>query len=943
MGDSSTYNTLLDDLDESSSSCEESDCHPRMNGVLLNHDETPSETVNDDSNSNSGSTENNNLCGLLCASCSRLDLSISRFIIDTASSRTSNEVRNYYLRKSRPVALPDSYSASTTVRLTTLSQLRWSALKCSFCELVKKALPEDALDASHQTKGSESDALSDPELTATWEIDGRARAGYNGMKSRTRRLHLKWSDEALGEAYVVFVPSDRYTRPPSDAPSVFPDDALFLGRPIDSTGKNRALMKSWLDLCRDKHGDICRRKVWPSKQFLHMLESSWFGVIDVYTLQLTDLPYSDLACAPYAALSYVWGGGGKYKTLLENVMGHRTHGGLEAIMHKLPQAIQDAIALVPTLGLRYLWVDSLCIVQDSARSWKLNAYGMNLIYGHATVTICAADGKDATEGLRAMHRDKHNSAQFTAEIQPGFRLMLTKPPETAIRRTTWDSRAWTFQERLLSSRTLIFVDGRVYFQCRSTGMSEDIVADQEGAGWSLDLVNAPLQILRQVDEKPLWVYTKTVELYTRRSLTEEADILAAFSGMYRMLESKMRGGFVFGLPTSHFDLALLWQSKTVATRRLIPKEDAVKLSEFERDFPSWAWCGWKGSSMLYDAATLDGVFRDTNAWLMNHTWITWYVRDGYGDLRPLWDKEKCTTSVFTDHRWRGYDATWDPDPSGKRVDFVRAGEKDPPRGYDTSWYADQNRADDPSDHGGSESYSGTQSSGSNNEQPRYNVTLREPAKGPPYYNINGNDMACESNMNDLFGRKCKRGIDLTAASLANKARTLSFRRTLREFPYRVVRKAYESRMGSIEYPIKPVLQFHTLYMRLNLVPPSESGPAGPHPTPLSSEPQIQRYSLADDSGDWCGSIALDSSWFRRQQRRSRLRHEFIAISDAMRFSDDECATWTYYIPKEREESEWDLFYILLIQFEVDSWKRVGLGKVFKEAFSRAEWKEIILG
>lgn len=106
---------------------------------------------------------------------------------------------------------------------------------------------------------------------------------------------------------------------------------------------------------------------------------------------------------------------------------------------------------------------------------------MDLIYGHAQLTICAADGKGAREGLRAMDRTKHNSVQHTAEILPGFHPMLTKASESAIRYSQWNKRAWTFQERLLSPRTSIFVDGRVYFQCRSTGMFEDIVAIKEGA------------------------------------------------------------------------------------------------------------------------------------------------------------------------------------------------------------------------------------------------------------------------------------------------------------------------------------------------------------------------------------------------------------------------------------------------------------------------------
>jgi hypothetical protein len=72
------------------------------------------------------------------------------------------------------------------------------------------------------------------------------------------------------------------------------------------------------------------------------------------------------------------------------------------------------------------------------------------------------------------------------------------------------------------------------------------------------------------------------------------------------------------------------------------------------------------------------------------------------------------------------------------------------------------------------------------------------------------------------------------------------------------------------------------------------------------------------------------------------RHDFIAISEAKSFTDEECKTWTYYVPKEREDSEWDLFDVLLLKHGDRGWQRVGLGKVFRAAFWRARWREIIL-
>ncbi|KAK7757001.1 hypothetical protein SLS62_001017 [Diatrype stigma] len=69
------------------------------------------------------------------------------------------------------------------------------------------------------------------------------------------------------------------------------------------------------------------------------------------------------------------------------------------------------------------------------------------------------------------------------------------------------------------------------------------------------------------------------------------------------------------------------------------------------------------------------------------------------------------------------------------------------------------------------------------------------------------------------------------------------------------------------------------------------------------------------------------------------------ISDARAFTPEECPVWTYYIPKEREESEWDVYFVMLLQQNAERglWERAGLGKVFKAAFREQWWDEIKLG
>lgn len=116
---------------------------------------------------------------------------------------------------------------------------------------------------------------------------------------------------------------------------------------------------------------------------------------------------------------------------------HCTHGSIEKVLSLLPRVIQDAIDLVRRLGLQYIWIDALCIVQDSSRSWKLNAYNMDLIYGNATLTICAADGKDASVGLRAMHSEEYSNSCVIENCNPNKRsslhLMVTRPLEMHVR------------------------------------------------------------------------------------------------------------------------------------------------------------------------------------------------------------------------------------------------------------------------------------------------------------------------------------------------------------------------------------------------------------------------------------------------------------------------------------------------------------------------------
>ncbi|KAH6618813.1 heterokaryon incompatibility protein-domain-containing protein [Boeremia exigua] len=912
----------------------------------------------------------------LCRTCVSLEVSVDKFRVKSQPhSNSQHSPASFSL-----VSSTDSKS------LGTLTEIYERASEgCSLCVLIVKSA--HARHEYFDPRGEDFAAVQHATCRVSWEVDGRkavrdrARKGdrkqSDTARGLTRRMHLRWDHGSIKDAYVVLIVQDKFLTTASDAHRIWGPESLFLGRRIETTGNIQTRLISWYDLCRQHHSGQCiGGSTQTSAKFDELLSHSYFGVVDVLNMQLTELPrMSPSGDTRYAALSYVWGTKRTFTTTLENINLLRMHGGIEKVQQELPPVIRDAIDLVRRLGLRYIWIDALCITQDSPQSWKLNAYNMDAIYGNADLTICAADGDDAFTGLKAMRPSIGTQHQAVTDCGGGVQLMLSRPPEISIKSSKWNTRAWTFQERLLSRRCLIFVEGRVYFQCPSTGVSEDIYADREGAGWSLDFVDAPLQMFKRLSQRSFWVYMSVVELYSARDLTHPKDVLAAFSGITNRLENQMSAPFVLGLPSSHFDLALLWQFTGLAQRRT-PRDEREKEGYAGLKFPSWSWMGWMGAPTTYERSFMGDCLENPSDWLRSHTWIRWFVRDGKGDLRPLHSDFHWSQDRSEESKWRGYSHAR---LSGEKI-WTHYNERDLeeviyveryPRVANDRVYADNSRHDhrlDRSrraryattiDESDTSSQSTVYSMSEHRRQPAIHESRRryehfryvEPVAESSDPTSEGNEVR-ERTRRRSYKRPPRRSSEHHQKAVGRIS--LSFDRIFgssqetqpveteanprfsiysKECPYRPVVAEYTRNLDSPEFPLMPILQFWTYYTWLNI-----SMPATPE---ADINPETVRCHIADDSGDWCGSIVLDRPWVESKTFASR---EFIAISEAKQFNMEECPVWTYYIPKERDQSEWDLFYVLLIERKDEQWERVGLGKVFKEAFMRtAKWREIMLG
>lgn len=294
----------------------------------------------------------------------------------------------------------------------------------------------------------------------------------------------------------------------------------------------------------------------------------------------------------YLALSYVWGGS---KTLLNTKairVDLETEAGLTKKLEELPMTIRDAIDLVRELGERHLWVDSLCIIQDDAEDKSNQIMGMDVVYSSAILTIAATSGNSADAGLAGGHTRLRTFTQLTEKVQG---LSLANRPTTfdkTINESTWNTRAWTFQERILSNRVLFVADQRCFFTChhRPDAFMESLDGKESGLTEKTlpalvgDYARNLIPSSRAVN---VLSYSRAVEAYTGRQLTCSSDILDAFEGVAARLRPFFRSDLVFGIPRAEMDSQILWQPYGPMKRRRDPQTGLPI-------FPSWSWFGWAG-------------------------------------------------------------------------------------------------------------------------------------------------------------------------------------------------------------------------------------------------------------------------------------------------------------------------------------------------------------
>ncbi|KAE9373785.1 HET-domain-containing protein, partial [Stipitochalara longipes BDJ] len=273
----------------------------------------------------------------------------------------------------------------------------------------------------------------------------------------------------------------------------------------------------------------------------------------------------------YFTLSYCWGGMIPQRTTSLNVDQYKKIIPLDI----LPSTFRDAIVLTRRFGVRYLWIDALCIIQDSINDWEVESAQMATIYGQCRAMIAASRSTSSTSGI-FHRRPKKHGFPLPSQVFKYF-----KPPELSVHAVFADldlaeeqeasplaKRAWTLQEAILPRAVMHFLDGSTVWKCLKMRVSES----GQYETLALKLTNGVPALCQNgagsyiLDADPGYGWLALVQEYTRRTLTFESDKLKAISGIANAYGRHGSNLYINGIWLDDLSRGIMWQAQSKSPR-----------------------------------------------------------------------------------------------------------------------------------------------------------------------------------------------------------------------------------------------------------------------------------------------------------------------------------------------------------------------------------------
>ncbi|KAK4154088.1 heterokaryon incompatibility protein-domain-containing protein [Chaetomidium leptoderma] len=400
-------------------------------------------------------------------------------------------------------------------------------------------------------------------------------------------------------------------------------------QPFTGSAQHLSLAKSWLSECTEKH-QKCRRnatnKLLPARFIQFDQEPS--GQLQTRLYATTDSDQN----VPYCALSHCWGGVTNIPLLKSSNIGEFMAG---IDFASLPKSFRDAVIMAHTLGIEYIWIDSICIIQDSKEDWLRESARMGHVYEYAACTIMSAAAQDPHGGL-FQHRPNplpHTPCRIAGSPSDGLFVLPhgnSNTLEGLLKQSPLQSRAWCFQESYLSPRKLYFGPTGIYWTCftgeateltpqgrartraprpnKKTKVITGNISTEHGnpprseSDIPVDISQftpppnnlntgiVPSHAEALADFHSTWLSILTA--YSGRNLTKQSDKLVAIAGIASRLAQDTGFTYLAGLWRETLLLDLVWHVSPPHTHDdNAPLEERRALPPDQYVAPTWSWAG----------------------------------------------------------------------------------------------------------------------------------------------------------------------------------------------------------------------------------------------------------------------------------------------------------------------------------------------------------------
>ncbi|KAH6949464.1 hypothetical protein DER45DRAFT_620035 [Fusarium avenaceum] len=348
-----------------------------------------------------------------------------------------------------------------------------------------------------------------------------------------------------------------------------------------------SLLNRWISLCDTTHECISNQ---PNRKKVSKMPTRVINVGSAQNPALRLIETKDEnATGPYIALSHCWGKLSReerFCTYSENIENLKQSISFD----KLPPTFRDAVTVTRRLDIHYLWIDSLCIIQEDPEDWKAESGKMEDVFNSAYCTIAASSSKSSMDGFLGP-REERAVIGIQTPKGPLYLAEAIDDFQKHVEQGVLNTRGWVFQERALSRRTIHFTSTQVYWECGQGIHCETLAQLRNRESALLGDSNFPNYGLQKYKDDSIRLVQYLYRTYSGLALTNSTDRSRAIMGLQKRLGRTFKSTAEYGVLSAYFERLLLWQIEIPQERITYPETESV---------PSWSWMAFMGRIRFLD-------------------------------------------------------------------------------------------------------------------------------------------------------------------------------------------------------------------------------------------------------------------------------------------------------------------------------------------------------